>query len=148
MALIAKASSAVATQGLAQSRALTPVRPQTSIGNGPVEGLNNTVGTELDQAVTKFPDQEYYRPQDRRDNSQTRDQFPGPPRAVVRTPTEAFAALIEFGDTLENEFERAPKADTRASIASYSKAINTYEGNERVIFGTEDTPGKRLSISL
>ena len=148
MASIAKAASAVPTTGLPQSREITPVRPQGSSGEGPIDALNGAIGTDLDHAVTKFPDQEFYRPQDPRGDAEIRDRLPGPPRAVVRTPSEAFAALIELDDTLGSEFERAPNAEQRTNVASFNKAINTYEVNERVIFGTEDVPGERLSISL
>jgi hypothetical protein len=150
MALIAKTAAPIAPPSLVQARpAASAYRAAVGAGDGPVDGLTAAAGTDLDFAVSQFPDQDDRRPGSGQDSSDNRGRLPGPPRAEVRTPTEAFAALIELDGAFEtNEFD-APRANRRpADAAGLARAVSTYEVNERVIYGTEARTGEQVSISL
>lgn len=151
MALIAKTAPVVAPPSLVQTRAPSPYRPVAApAGDGPVEALTAANGTDLDFAVSQFPNQDDQRPSRRDTPSHDRDRLPGPPKAFVRTPSEAFAALIELDGAFEggDPFGAPKKADHSPDAAGITRAISTYEVNERVIYGTEATTGDQVSITL
>lgn len=139
MALIAKMQSVYSPPSAMSAHAVEDARYAAST-DGPVEGLNAARGASFEGAVTAGERESQGRYGQGRQGRVTQPLV----RMIVNAPTQAFAALIEFQAQTGIQSE----AKARGASSFLSKAIAIYEGNARVISGTNNPPGGALSLSL
>ncbi len=141
MATVPKTSPPLNLANVTKTRLGPPTRV-VSQGQSSVEELQSSTNVSFDSAAYGFREEEQSSFDHQRGNRQPHHQ-PG----VVNAPTQAFAAMLEGGETASGGDDgrdvNAPRFSTLIS-----KAIEIYETNARVVSGENYVLGTSVSLVL
>ena len=141
MATVPKTSPPLNLANVTKTRLGPPTRV-VSQGQSSVEELQSSTNVSFDSAAYGFREEEQSSFDHQRGNRQPNHQ-PG----VVNAPTQAFAAMLEGGETASGDSGgrdvNAPRFSTLIS-----KAIEIYETNARVVSGENYVLGTSVSLVL
>ena len=141
MATVPKTSPPLNLANVTKTRLGPPTRV-VSQGQSSVEELQSSTNVSFDSAAYGFREEEQSSFDHQRGNRQPHHQ-PG----VVNAPTQAFAAMLEGGETASGGDDGR---DVNAPLFStlISKAIDIYETNARVVSGENYVLGTSVSLVL
>ncbi len=139
MATVPKTSPPLNLASVAKTRLGPPTRV-VSQGQSSVEELQSSANVSFDSTAYGFLEEDRSSFDHQRGNRQPHHQ-PG----VVNAPTQAFAAMLEGGETASGG--GGDDKDPRFSTLT-SKAIKIYETNARVVSGENYVLGTSVSLVL
>ena len=142
MATVPKTSPALNLASVTNPRLGPPTRV-VSQSQGSVEELQSSVNVSFDSAAFGFREQDRSSFDHQRGNRQPHHQ-PG----VVNAPTQAFAAMLEAGETATGGSSDGRDVNARRFSTLISKAIEIYENNARVVSGENYVLGTSVSLVL
>lgn len=162
MAQVAKTAAPTSvTAAPVYARASGMPRNVASIGGGPVESLNPSLGTYLDGAEPFFQSYQSYQPpfdgngggypEDRmmRGGSRTRPfqvQLSSPQVNTASNPV--FATMLESFQVGRTDMRVIPASFPSHFKGPVGQAVRQYEMNARVVAGTENVRGGSINVRL
>ncbi len=126
------------------SRLAAGARSVATVNGSPVEELSPNVGASFNNAPFLAPEYERNgfgaRPEEQR--------FGGDASRFV-TPSQSFASLLESRDGVGLNSPGISSSGVRSRFTGLlAQAIKVYETNAKVISGTLELPGSKLSVSF
>ncbi len=126
------------------SRLAAGARGVATVGGSPVEELSPNVGASFNNAPFLAP--EYER---RGFGNRTEDQRLGGDASRFITPSQSFASLLESRDGAGLNSPGAGTPGVRSKFTGLlARAIKVYETNAKVVSGTLELPGAKLSVNF
>ncbi len=132
------------TSSEVDSRLAAGARSIANVGGSPVEELGPNVGASFNDATFLAP--EYER---RGFDNRPEEQRLGGDASRFVTPSQSFASLLESRDGAGLNNPGIGTSGVRSKFTGLlAQAIKVYETNAKVVSGTLELPGAKLSVSF
>jgi hypothetical protein len=126
------------------SRLAAGARSIATVDGSPIEGVGPNIGASFNNATFLAPEYE----RNGFGNRPDRQRLGGDASRFV-TPSQSFAYLLESRDSLGlNSPDVSTFGVRRKFTGLLAQAIKVYETNAKVISGTLELPGAKLSVSF